>query len=211
MFTAQPHQDPVNLPKNEILHPDSAHETRLVHGHENTTVRSHERARETPPAALHNTRARGGMYRQHLQRREEGTSKKNLRHGGGVGPTEEGIWRLRSHLRAKHRRQFENSDVRTRVRTSAEGKSSIRREGMGAGAGQELAGFGPTAIGAWGRPAHRRLKEQRLLLLNAPQQRPATIPQAEHDRAASARDLEVDVLGAHSTRSTFTSKIIWAR
>ena len=34
---------------------------------------------------------------------------------------------------------------------------------------------------------------------------------AEHDRAASARDLEVDVLGAHSTRSTFTSKIIWAR
>ena len=69
---------------------------------------------------------------------------------------------------------------------------------LGAGAGQELAGFGPTAIGAWGRPAHRRLKEQRLLLLNAPQQRPATIPQAEHDRAASARDLEVDVLGTHT-------------
>ena len=169
---------------------------------------SHERAREPPPAALHNARARGGMYRQHLQRREEGTSKKNLRHGGGVGPTEEGIWRLRSHLRAKHRRQFENSDVRTRVRTSAEGKSSIRREGMGAGAGQELAGFGPTAIGAWGRPAHRRLKVQPLLLLDDPQQRPIRNLQAAHVGAAPAQVREADVLRAQSTRRSTTSTIL---
>ena len=78
---------------------------------------------------------------------------------------------------------------------------------MGAGVGQVLAEFGPTARGAWGRPAHRRLKVQRPLLLNAPQQRPARIPQAEHVSAASARDHEVDVLGAHCARSVTISGI----
>ena len=81
---------------------------------------------------------------------------------------------------------------------------------MGAGAGQELAGFGPTAIGAWGRPAHRRLKEQRLLLLNAPQQRPARNPQAAHVSAAAAQDREADVLRAQSTRRSTISTMVLA-
>ena len=58
-----------------------------------------------------------------------------------------------------------------------------------------------------GPPAHRRLKVQRPLLLNAPQQRPATIPQVEHVSAASARDHEKDVLGAHSASSVTISGI----
>ena len=48
---------------------------------------------------------------------------------------------------------------------------------------------------------------QRPLLLNAPQQRPATIPQAEHVSAASARDHEKDMLGAHYVRSVTISSI----
>jgi len=37
-------------------------------------------------------------------------------------------------------------------RTTAEAKCVCRCDGMGAGAGQVLAEFGPTARGAWGRP-----------------------------------------------------------
>ena len=47
------------------------------------------------------------MYRQHLQRREVGTSVKYLKHGGGVVHQKDEVCRLRSHLHAKHERQSE--------------------------------------------------------------------------------------------------------
>ena len=79
---------------------------------------------------------------------------------------------------------------------------------MGAGAWRVHERGGTTAAGAWGCPAHRRLKVQPPLLLDAPQQRPARSPQAEHVSAASARGREVDVLGAHSARNFTISSIL---
>jgi len=132
------------------------------------------RARETPqqPPSMHSSRI--GDSRQHLQHRKASSAGTYLKHGDGVGPTKERSCRLRCHLRTKHKRQFEILNVRTRLRTSAEGKCSIRCDGMGAGAGEVLAELGPTAHGAWGRPAYCRLKAEPLLL-------------CEHLKAAPAR------------------------
>ena len=92
--------------------------------------------------------------------------------------------------------------------TAAKGKCAARCYGVGAGARRGRAQLGTTARGAWDSPAHRQLKVQPPLLLDAPQQRPARIPQAEHVSAASARGREVDVLGAHSARNFTISSIL---
>ena len=92
--------------------------------------------------------------------------------------------------------------------TAAKGKCAARCYGVGAGARRGRAQLGTTARGAWDSPAHRQLKVQPPLLLDAPQQRPARKSQAGHVSAATAQDSEVDVLRAQSTRSSTISKII---
>ena len=53
-----------------------------------------------------------GANRQHEQDREAGRCETYLKQRDRVGPTQDGTCRLRSHLRAKHRRQFEILAVR---------------------------------------------------------------------------------------------------
>ena len=67
----------------------------------------HTRARETsaaPPTAHALVR---GANEQHVQHREASGAATHLEHGEAVVPTKEEICQLTSHLRAKHRRQFE--------------------------------------------------------------------------------------------------------
>ena len=63
-------------------------------------------------------------------------------------------------------------------------------------------------MGMPGAPSTQRT--QPVLLLDAPQQRPARNPQAGHISAASAQDGKVDIIGAHSTRRSTSSSIILA-
>ena len=155
--------------------------------------------------------SRKGDSRQHLQHRKASSAGTYLKHGDCVGPTKERICRLRSHLRTKHKWQFEILNVRTRVRTSAEGKCSVRCDGMGAGAGQVLAEFGPTAHGAWATGVP--LTESRAAAaLRAPQSGASQkVTQAGHVGAAAAQGRKVDVLGVHSTCSSSISSTIIGR
>ena len=164
-------------------------------------------AREAPAASPISSCRSTAANRQDHWRRETSSAATYLLHGDGVVPAKDWIYRFRSHLHAKHKQHKPISDVCTRVHTSAESNCAGRCTGMGAGARRGRVQMGTTARGAWGRPAHRHLKVQPPLLLNAPQRRPARIPQAEHVSAASARDHEVDMLGAHSARSVTISGI----
>ena len=151
-----------------------------------------------------------GANRQHEQDREAGHYVTYLKRRDRIVPSKDGIRRLRSDLYTNHKQHKPISDVCTRVHTSAGSNCAGRSARVGAGAWRGRARGGTTAAGAWGRPAHRRLKVHPPLLLDAPQQRPARKSQSGHVSAATAQDREVDVLRAHSTRTSTASKIFLA-
>ena len=77
-----------------------------------TAHNSRTNACAAPIASHHSTYACRCSTGQHQPGRKAGRGAPYLKHGGGVGPTKERVCRFRSHLRAKHRRQFEILAVR---------------------------------------------------------------------------------------------------
>ena len=130
-----------------------------------------------------------------------------MKHGGRVVPTKDTSRRLKFYLREKHRRQLEGECGTLFESTAADAKCAGRCAGMGAGAWRGRAQVGTTAHDAWGSPAHRRLKAEPASSCKRLKAAPARKSQAGHITAAAAQGREVDVLGAHITRSSTISSI----
>ena len=175
-----------------------------------TAHNSRTNACAAPIASHHSTYACRCSTGQHQPGRKAGRGAPYLKHGGGVGPTKERVCRFRSHLRAKHRRQFEILAVRfLRV--------PPLMQSVGAGVmgwvleqGKCSQNLGQQAVV---HRAARRTFESKCCRRSSAQL--LRTPPPETHRASSSvpqmrRIHDVDVLGALSTHSTTTSKIIWA-
>ena len=175
-----------------------------------TAHNSRTNACAAPIASQHSTYARRCSTGQHQPGREERRGALYLKRGGGVGPTKERVCRFRSHLRAKHRRQFEILAVRfLRVPPLMQ---SVGSGVMGwvLEQGKCSQNLGQQAVV---HRAARRTFESKCCRRSSAQL--LRTPPPETHRASSfvpqmRRIMMWTVLGAHSTHSTTTTKIIWA-
>ena len=171
-----------------------------------TAHNSRTNACAAPIASHHSTYACRCSTGQHQPGRKAGRGAPYLKHGGGVGPTKERVCRFRSHLRAKHRRQFEILAVRfLRV--------PPLMQSVGAGVmgwvleqGKCSQNLGQQAVV---HRAARRTFESKCCRRSSAQL--LRTPPPETHRASSSvpqmrRIHDVDVLGALSTHSITTSK-----
>ena len=174
---------------------------------------AHARARNVSSAPP-STRPRKRRNRQRLQHRKASVAGTYLEHGERVVHHKDWIHRLRSHLRAKHRRQLQILAVCTKstppvqqsVRAGEMGRV-LEQGGCARSGGQQLMLHGEPGAPSNQSDTGAALRSGPVQLCAAAQHPAARNSQTGQIRAAAAVDHEVHALGAHSTRKNSASKL----